>query len=579
MTQAIANILLLMTLIIMIVINILLLLKRRGNAVETKYHSVLEKLNKDLQKHVDELSNKVKQLSAIQSISSVFVLSGNLNQILHKVIHVVTRALDCKVGSIMIFNKGKNLLSIKAAVGLEDEIIENTRIKLGEEKEISGWVAQERQPLLIEDIEKSRFSGINNPIYKGKSLLSVPIISKGELLGVINCTNKKNSESFTQDELDSLIAIASQAAILIENVRAYHDVDIKAKEHSTLCSVSEKINLSLNLQKTLDYIAKMATEITNTESCSLRLLDDENKNKLLIRAGHNLSGEYMRKGPLEMGEGVGGYVAEHAEPVAIGDIRKDKRVDYNEFLKNEGLIALLSVPIKSKIRVIGLISVYKKSPHEFEQNDIDLLSAFANHVSVAIENAKLYDTIKKNYLETIETLALTIEARDLYTRGHSERVTNYAIGIAKELKVEEGLLKIIRYAGRLHDIGKIAIPDGILNKPDKLTTAEFAEIKTHPTKGAELVEPLEFLRDTVPMIKHHHERFDGRGYPDGLGKMNIPLIARILAVADSFDAMTSRRPYRQKPMNEDQAIEELKKNKGTQFDPEAVDAFIKVIKQ
>jgi len=577
--QVIINFFLLVTLIAMIVINIFLLLKKRDNITETKYHGVLEKLNKDLQGHVNELSGKVRQLSTIQSISSVFVLSENLDQILHKVIHVVTRALDCKVGSIMIFNKDKNILSIKAAVGLGEKIIASTRIKLGEEKEISGWVAQERQPLLIENIEKSRFSGTDNPIYEGKSLLCVPIISKGALFGVINCTNKNNRELFTQDELSSLVAIASQTAILIENVRAYHNVATKDKEHSTLCSLSEKINLSLNLEETLDYIAKMATEITNAELCSLRLLDDEDKSKLLIRAGHNLSDEYMRKGPLEMGEGVGGYVAEHAEPVAIGDIRKDKRVDYNEFLKNEGLIALLSVPIKSKIRVIGLISVYKKSPHEFEQNDIDLLSAFANHVSVAIENAKLYDTIKKNYLETIETLALTIEARDLYTRGHSERVTNYAIGIAKELDVEEELLEIIRYAGRLHDIGKIAIPDRILNKPDKLTTAEFAEIKTHPTKGAELVEPLEFLKDTVPMIKHHHERFDGRGYPDGLEKMNIPLIARILAVADSFDAMTSRRPYRQKPMDENEAIEELKKNKGTQFDPEAVDAFIKTIKQ
>ena len=292
--QTITTILLSITLIIMIAVNIFLLLKKRGNAIETKYHSVLEKLNKDLQGHVNELSSKVRQLSAIQSISSVFVSSGSLEQILSKVINVVTKALDCKVGSIMIFNKDKNLLRIKAAVGLGEEIIENTRIKLGEEKEISGWVAQERQPLLIEDIEKSKFSGTNNPIYKEKSLLSVPIISKGELLGVINCTNKKNSESFTQDELGSLVAIASQTAILIENVRAYHNVATKDKEHSTLCSLSEKINLSLNLQETLGYIAKMATDITNTESCSLRLLDDENKNKLLIRAGHNLSDEYMR---------------------------------------------------------------------------------------------------------------------------------------------------------------------------------------------------------------------------------------------------------------------------------------------
>ena len=179
---------------------------------------------------------------------------------------------------------------------------------------------------------------------------------------------------------------------------------------------------------------------------------------------------------------------------------------------------------------------------------------------------------------TIATLVLTEEAKDPYVRGHSKRVTRAAVEIAQELGLSEENCKIIERAGILHDIGKIGISDVILHKPDKLDEEEWTVIKKHPQRAAEILEPLKFLTKEIEIICHHHERFDGKGYPDGLKTEDIPLGARILAVADTFDAMNSERPYR-KPLPEDAITAELKKNSGSQFDPRIVNTFLDLLKK
>jgi PAS domain S-box-containing protein/putative nucleotidyltransferase with HDIG domain len=192
------------------------------------------------------------------------------------------------------------------------------------------------------------------------------------------------------------------------------------------------------------------------------------------------------------------------------------------------------------------------------------------------ELTKQYEVAKKGYLDTVRAFAFTLEARNQYTREHSERVTNYALDIARKMNLDSDTVELIQYAGRLHDIGKIAIKDDILTKPGGLSVTEFAEIRLHPAKGAEMLEPLGFMKESLDSIRYHHERFDGGGYPDRLAKTKIPLTARILAVADTFDAMTSDRPYR-KALSVEQAVEELKKNSGTQFDPQIIQAFMQVL--
>lgn len=193
------------------------------------------------------------------------------------------------------------------------------------------------------------------------------------------------------------------------------------------------------------------------------------------------------------------------------------------------------------------------------------------------EITRLNKRLKALYIGTIASLVSTIEAKDHYTEGHSKRVTDYTMAIAGKLRLSRKEKETLKYACQLHDIGKIGIKDHILSKPGILTSEEMEEIKKHPSSGAQIVKPLEFLDGVIPLIKHHHERYAGSGYPKGLKMEDIPFGARIIAVADAFDAMISERPYR-KTKSIEEAIKELKENAGTQFDPKVVEAFVKVLK-
>jgi HD-GYP domain-containing protein (c-di-GMP phosphodiesterase class II) len=196
--------------------------------------------------------------------------------------------------------------------------------------------------------------------------------------------------------------------------------------------------------------------------------------------------------------------------------------------------------------------------------------------SRALERSK--DELEDAYLKMARTLVLTLEARDPYTRGHSERVAQLSRQIAYEMRLPPEQVKKIETAARLHDLGKIGIPDGILLKPDSLTPSERAEIQLHPTKTVDMLRHLGFLNGALPMIEGHHERYDGGGYPDGLAGEETPLGGRILAVADAYDAMTSARPYRP-AMTSEQAIKILQEGAGSQWDPEVVEAFLRAFGQ
>jgi len=193
--------------------------------------------------------------------------------------------------------------------------------------------------------------------------------------------------------------------------------------------------------------------------------------------------------------------------------------------------------------------------------------------------SRLYEDLRETYMRTIKALAHAIDARDHYTYSHSDNVTRYAELIARQMGVDMLYIENIKDSCQLHDLGKIGVHDNILSKPDALTQEEFNEIKQHAEKGAQILEPLKFLDNVIDIVKHHHERWDGKGYPDGLKGEAIPLGARIMSVADSYDAMVSARPYRKVGLSVNEAIEEIRRNSGAQFDPVVVEAFLKVVNQ
>ena len=195
---------------------------------------------------------------------------------------------------------------------------------------------------------------------------------------------------------------------------------------------------------------------------------------------------------------------------------------------------------------------------------------------LARRSFELYTKMRKIYLETIRALAAAIDAKDPYTKGHSERVAETSVALAQELNLSDRDIESIEYTALLHDIGKIGIDDSILGKKSSLTSQEFDKIKEHTIMGANIIEPVDFLKNSYWAIYHHHERYNGKGYPDGIKSEDIPILARIIAVADAFDAMGSDRPYRKK-LNKDKILKELKDQSGKQFDPEVVKALISVL--
>jgi HD-GYP domain-containing protein (c-di-GMP phosphodiesterase class II) len=233
------------------------------------------------------------------------------------------------------------------------------------------------------------------------------------------------------------------------------------------------------------------------------------------------------------------------------------------------LCVLLRTPRK-RLGVLHLDRSYWQKP--FTTEDLHLADALAASVSAGIETTLLLKKKDELFYNTIRVLAQAVEMRDPYTGGHTQRVENYSQLLAQQLALPEDDMKLIRIGTPLHDIGKIGIDDAILRKPDRLSPAEVEIMKTHTTRGAEILATVPDLLPAIPIVRGHHERWDGRGYPDGLAGENIPRLARLVAVADSYDAMTSDRPYR-KGMAPEEAFEEMKNQSGKQFDPECAAAF------
>ncbi|MFQ5867131.1 MAG: HD-GYP domain-containing protein [bacterium] len=350
----------------------------------------------------------------------------------------------------------------------------------------------------------------------------------------------------------------------------------KTKALSFLYKIERDVSTKFKLEEVLKLTVERVSSILNVKICSILLMNDKT-GKLSIECAKGLEQKIMRETELEVGDKISGWVVKHNKAVLVRNIEKDirfaKRSEEKYYNKS-----LMSVPLAIKDKVIGVLNVNnKKSRRIFNQEDFRLLKQIAAQIAIVVENAKLYKSLGDLYMRTITSLAATIDARDPYTRRHSEMVAEYAVAIAEAMKLPSERVELIRQASHLHDIGKIGVHDFIFLKPDKLTDEEWEEVKLHSVKGAEILEPLVvFLNGVIDMVRQHHERYDGRGYPGHYKDGEIDVGARIMAVADAFDGMLSERPYR-KAYSKEKAIGELRENSGTQFDPEVVETFLEVL--
>jgi putative nucleotidyltransferase with HDIG domain len=347
----------------------------------------------------------------------------------------------------------------------------------------------------------------------------------------------------------------------------------KNRQLKILSELSVLVNSTLDAREIRKRAIEAATTLAEAETGSLLLIDRET-GALFFEVVLGETGETLRAIRLDRGQGIAGWVAETGEPLIVNDAGSDPRffrgADEKSSFTTKNIVC---VPLETKGKLIGVLQAINKKEGGFDEEDREVLSALANQVAIAVENANLYQELKEAFYGTAHALAETIEKRDPYTGGHTQRVMEYSLIIGKMMGLPAEETERLKLAAILHDIGKIGVRDNILLKNGKLDTDEVQSMNRHAEYGAEILRHVKQLNHVIPGVRAHHERYDGRGYPDGLKGRKIPLIARIIAVADTFDAMTTDRPYR-KALSVSEAIGELKKNSGVQFDGEIVETFV-----
>lgn len=341
----------------------------------------------------------------------------------------------------------------------------------------------------------------------------------------------------------------------------------------TLMDLSATVNSTLDASEIQQRAVESAAKIVDAERSSLLVLDPETRD-LCFEVTSDEGGPRIREVRLRRGEGVAGWVVEHIEGAIVNDVSADPRyLQAADASSPYVTTSMLCVPVCLRGEVIGALQAMNKRDGAFTENDCDLLEALGHHVAVAIENANLYQEIKEAFYQTAEVLAHTIEKADPYTGEHIKRVMTYCMCIAEQLNLPPGEVENVRLAAVLHDVGKIGVPDNVLLKPDLLEAHEVELMRGHCATGWDILGKASHLHPVMAAVRGHHERVDGTGYPDGLKGEEIPLAARIIGVADAYDAMTTERPYRS-AISPEEAIAELRACSGTQFDARVVEAFV-----
>lgn len=381
----------------------------------------------------------------------------------------------------------------------------------------------------------------------------------------------------------------SEIKLAVTNAIERHRLETenaRLREITELFNISEKITTMREEGELLDFVLTAALQRVGAQRGSLMITTPDGK-ALEVAASVGLPDEAARM-VVQMGRGISGRVAESAQPLLVEDILHNP--DIAEISRRLQGTSFISVPLEQKRpigyetqieglepRVLGVLNVTdKKGGAAFSEGDLKILSIVANHAAAALQNARLIKNVEDAHLSTLQSIALLLEAKDAYTHGHSQRVRSYSVWAARRLGMSETDIEVLRLGAALHDVGKVGVKDGILNKPGAPTQDEWETIRRHPLVGYEVLMPVRVLRpEHRQLVRGHHERMDGSGYPDGLKGDQLSPVTRVIAVADAYDAMANDRAYRT-ALSPPQIIEQLKHNSGSQFDPQIAQAFVEL---
>jgi len=527
---------------------------------------------------------------ALLSFSSKMGGILNLDELAKEMLPAMTKALNITQASLLLEDIGSGDFTVyfahpKAKSELSDEL------RFSADNPIVVWLEKETSPLALKQIDNIPEFKALWQVEKEKLAIShlellCPIRSRGRLIGILAMDRKRSGGLYSQEDIELVMSLAGQASIIIENAQLYTQATIRANTDG-LTGLYNHRHFHESLEQEIARGARFGTMF------SVIMLDIDLFKVYNDIYGHLAGDQILRK----MGELIKDSVRKLDIPFRYGGeeftvILPSARLDdaykvaerVRRAIELKASIKAMSVTVSlgvaswpsdgvTKEEIIGCADAALYRAKQTGRNRTCLSSDIVKPATPLIGEEL---EARRGALNIIYALAATVDAKDHYTYGHSKKVSEYSVVLSEALGLPEDRITTIRAAALLHDIGKIGIPDSILNKEGTLTEKEWEQVKAHPQDGVEILRHIINLVNCLPAILHHHEHYDGSGYPSGLKGEDIPSEARILAIADAYDAITSLRPYRER-LSPQQALDELKRCAGAQFDPELVDSFCKIM--
>ena len=535
---------------------------------------------------VDRLFFREKYDSSLmlQRMSSNVATILDLDKIQRIILDDITKTLHLKNAGFLIKKGTGEGFILSAYAGLEPYV----RIRLQENNPVILYLNSYNKILLKKELDvlphfRALWAQERSDLAQIDAELFIPLKVKNELVGIFLVGQKQSETAYSLDELMTLGTLANQIAVAIENARLYTIEQDRREELGKLYNMSRQLVASDDTEAMMKTIAKFATESINVTYSRILTKDDtgiftcraaypaRNLNPIIeVNQIQFLTAQPFFKIPFDKGNPI---VIENSDPFISDEIRKILFLDF--------ATSVCLYPLKVVDEFVGLLllSEERKTTREpFDANKLQLISLVADQAASAIRRASLHEQLEANYMQTVIALANAVDARDKYTEDHSIRMEKYVEDISLDFGFTDDQIQTMRWSARLHDIGKIGIPDGILSKPGALDTIEWVEMRKHPVIGYNILAPIKKMSKVGPIILAHHEKFDGTGYPNGLKGEDIPLGARILTVVDLYIAMTDNRIYR-KSRTHEEAIHELISCSGTQFDPKVVNIFLDLLEK
>ena len=533
------------------------------------------------------LRRRAEELTLVNQVSTVINQPFALADVLTSTLRELIRVLDLDRGAVAIFTESSDHLTVianhdpsggPASLGRAIPVRDNPSME---------FILREHRSLAVDDVNQDAMLGDAATLLQKigvQSILIVPLIVQDHVIGTIGLDSVRGPRHFNQDEIALAQMIAHQAASAIEKARLFEAESTRRAELSALYDLSRALaDAAYDFDTILDLVTRYAVETVHVTLARVGLVEDE---YCVIRSAHsvrplgrdlNLVGR--RKAIQDLPNCF--RVAQESEPVIFrqGDPGLTDKECETLFIGGTQVVCL--VPLRVGERVLGLLvlSEFRREDREpFSQEKIRLARSIGDQAASALHRAELFAELEDTYLQTVYALANAVDAKDTYTADHAQRLAAMALAVGRELGLDVHKLEDLRYGAILHDIGKIGVPDAILKKQSGLNPDEWKVMRQHPEIGERILTPIPRLAGAAQIVRHHHERYDGKGYPDGLAGESIPVGARILTIVDAYSAIVDERVYKSSRSHLE-AVAELKKHAGKQFDPDIVKTFLRVMKR